>query len=74
MAMGVYLLSHWLKFSLHLVAQFQRDSYDKFNYDEVIVRCDWTKDLFVNSSDPSLIKRAILRQAIPPCSIPNSAS
>ena len=54
---GVNLLSHWSKVSLCVVAQFQRYSYDNCNDDEDIVSYEWTKELFVNSSGPALIKR-----------------
>ena len=40
-----------------MVAQFQRDSYKNCRDDEDIVSCEWTKELFVNSSDPAIIKR-----------------
>ena len=54
---GVYMLSQWSKFSLRVVAQFQRDSYDNVNDNEDIVSCDWRKELFVNSLDPALIEK-----------------
>ena len=54
---GVYLLSHWSKFLLRVVEQFQIDSYMNWNNDEYIVSCERTKDIFVNSPDPTLIKR-----------------
>ena len=54
---GVYLLSHCLEVSLRVVAQFQRDSYENCSDDEDIVSCDYTKDLFVKSSYPTLVKR-----------------
>ena len=53
---GVYLLYHWYKFLLHVVAQFQRDFYDNWSENEDIVSCKWTKEIFMNSSDPALIK------------------
>ena len=43
--------------SLHLIAQFHRDSYENCSDDEDIVSCEWTKELFMNSSYPALIKR-----------------
>ena len=49
-------MSHWSNVSLRVVAQFQRDPFEKLSDDEVFVSCDWTKELFVNSSDPDLIK------------------
>ena len=54
---GVYLLFHWLKVLLHVVAQLQRDSYKNCSNAEEIVSCELTKELFVNSSDMSPIKR-----------------
>ena len=54
---GIYLLSHWSKVSLRVVALFQRDSYENFKDDENSVSCEWTKELFINSSYPALIKR-----------------
>ena len=56
-ATGFYLLSHWLKVSLCVVAQYHRDSYENFSDDDDIVSCEWTKELFMNSSYPALIKR-----------------
>ena len=53
---GVYLLSHWLKVLLHVVAQFQRDYYGNYSENEDIISCEWTNELFVNSLDPTLIK------------------
>ena len=35
----VYMLSHWLKVFLCVVAQFQRDSYKNFSDDEDIISC-----------------------------------
>ena len=54
---GLKLLSHCSKVSLCVVAQFQRDSYNNCNDNEDIVSYEWTKELFVNSSGPALIKR-----------------
>ena len=54
---GVYLLYHWLKVLLHVVSQFQRDSYENYSGDEDIVSCEWMKEIFINYSDPALIKR-----------------
>ena len=54
--MGVYLFSHWSKASLRVVAQFQRDSYENCSDDEDIISCEWTKEIFINSSYPDLIK------------------
>ena len=54
---GVYLLSNWSKVLLRVVSQFQRHSYENCSDDEDIVSCKWTKEIFVNSSDPDLIKR-----------------
>ena len=56
-AMRVYLLSHWSKVSLCMVAQSQRYSYKICIEYEDIVSCEWMKELFINSSDPALIKR-----------------
>ena len=53
---GVYLLYHWSKVSLRVVYQFQRDSCKNFNEDEDIVSCECTKEIFVKSSDTTLIK------------------
>ena len=53
---GVYLLSHWLKVSLRVASQSQRDYYKNCSEDEDIISCESTKTLFVNSSDPALIK------------------
>ena len=53
---GVYLLSHWSKVSLHVVAQFQRDSCKNWSEDKDIISCEWPKELFVNYSYPALIK------------------
>ena len=50
-----YLLSHWLKVYLHVVAQFQRYSYENYNDGEYIDSCYWTKEIFVKSSDNALI-------------------
>ena len=54
---GVYLLFHWLNVSLRVVSQSQKDSHENCSEDEDIVSCEWTKELFVNLSDPDLIKR-----------------
>ena len=54
---GVYLLSHWLKVLLPTISQFQSNSYENFNDNEDIVSCEWTKEIFVNSSHNTLIKR-----------------
>ena len=40
-----------------MVAQFQRDSCENCSDDENIISCEWTKEIFINSSDPALIKR-----------------
>ena len=40
-----------------MVAHFQRDSYNNFSDGEDIVSCQWRKELFVDSSDPALIRR-----------------
>ena len=40
-----------------MVAQLQRDSYDNCSDNEDIVSCEWEKELFLNSSDPPLIKK-----------------
>ena len=53
---GVYLLYHWSKVSLCVVYQFQRDYCKNFNEDEDIVSCECTKEIFVKSSDTTLIK------------------
>ena len=53
---GVYLVPHWLKVSIRVVAQFQRGSYENCSDDEDIVSFEWKKELFVNSSYPALIK------------------
>ena len=53
---GVNLLYHWSKVLFHLVSQFQRDPYKNCDDNEEIVICEWTKDLFIKSSDPALIK------------------
>ena len=53
---GVYLLSHWSKVSVRVVAQPQINSYKNFNYDEDIVSFEWTKDIFMNSLDTAIIK------------------
>ena len=50
-------MSHWSKFLLRVVTQFQRDSYDNYSDDEDITSCEWTKELFVDSSCLALIKR-----------------
>ena len=47
-ATGVYLLYHWLKVLLLVVAQFQRDSYENYGDDDDIISCEWTKELFIN--------------------------
>ena len=39
-----------------MLAQLQRDFYENFSDDEDMVSCEWTKDTFLNSSDPALIK------------------
>ena len=54
---GFNLFRHWSKVSLSVVAQFQQDSYEACQDDEDIVSCEWTKELFTNSSDPALTKR-----------------
>ena len=54
---GVYLLSNLLKVSLHMSAQFQRDSFENCSDDKYIVSCDWTKEIFIKYSDAALIKR-----------------
>ena len=54
---GVYLLHHWLMVSLRVVSHLQRNPYKNCNDDKEIVSCEWTKELFVISSDPALIKR-----------------
>ena len=54
---GVYLLSHWSKVSLHVVAHPQRNSYNNCNDDEYIVSCEWKKEIFLNSLDTAIIKR-----------------
>ena len=54
---GVYLLFHWTKFLLRVLSQIQGDSYDSCNDDEDIISCEWMKELFLESSDPSLIKK-----------------
>ena len=55
-ATGVYLLSHWSKVSLRVATQFQSDFYANCIGNEDIVSCERTKDPFINSSDPALIK------------------
>ena len=37
---GAYLLSHWSKFLLRVLAQFQIDSYDNCSHNEDIVSCE----------------------------------
>ena len=54
---GVYLLSHWSKVSHPVVNQFQSNSYKNCNDDEKISSCKCMKELFLNSFDPTLIKR-----------------
>ena len=54
---GFYLLLHWSNVLLCVVVQFQRDYYENCNDDEDIVSCEWTKEIFVNSSDTGIIKR-----------------
>ena len=39
-ATGVYLLSHWSKFYLGVVSQFQRYSYKNYSAKEDIVNCE----------------------------------
>ena len=56
---GVYLLSHWLNFLIRVLAQLQRDYYGNCNGNEDIVSCEWTKEIFMNSSDPDSIKRVL---------------
>ena len=40
-----------------MVKQLQRDSYGNYNKNEYIISCEWTKELFLKSSYPALIKR-----------------
>ena len=54
---GLNLFQHWSKLSLSTVALYQKDSYENCADDEDIVSCEWTKELFVNSSSPALVKR-----------------
>ena len=56
-ATGVYLLYHWSKVSLRVVAQSQRYSYANYNKDKDRISCDCTNERFLNSSDPTLIKK-----------------
>ena len=56
-AKGIYLLSHWLKFLLCVVAQFYRNSYENCTDNEDIIGLEWMKELFVNYPDIALIKR-----------------
>ena len=42
---------------LHVVNQFQRDSYENCSDDECIVSCEWTKEIFINFSYTYIIKR-----------------
>ena len=51
------MMNHWSKVLLCVVDPFHRDSYDNLNDNEDIGCCDWTKELFVKSSVPALIKR-----------------
>ena len=48
---------HWSKVSLRVVSQLQRHSYENDNDNEDIVSCEWTKGLFVRSSDTFIINR-----------------
>ena len=52
----VYLLSHRSKIFLCAISQLQMYSYNNFSNNEDIVSCEWTKELFVNSSYLSLVK------------------
>ena len=47
-ATGVYLLYHWFKVLILVVAQFQRDYYEYYSDDDDIISCEWTKELFIN--------------------------
>ena len=48
---------HLSKNLLQVLDQFQRDSYDNCSNDKDIVSCEWMKEIFVNNSDPALIKK-----------------
>jgi hypothetical protein len=54
---GLNLFQYWSKFSLTTVALFQQDSYKHCANDEDTVSCEWTRELFINSSSSALIKR-----------------
>ena len=47
---------HWWRVYLSVLAQLQRDSYKNGNDNGDIVSCECIKELFLNSSDPDLIK------------------
>ena len=40
-----------------MIDQFQRDSYENCSNDKDTVSCEWMKEIFVNNSDPALIKK-----------------
>ena len=52
---GVYLLSHWSKVSLRVVARPRMNSYANCDDNEDIVSCEWKKEIFVNSSNSNII-------------------